>query len=45
MYDHRYGVVKDLKNEEELRAALRDAYGEAMAWIDEDTLSSRAVAP
>lgn len=38
MYDHRYGVVKDLKNEEELRAALRDAYGEAMAWIDEDTL-------
>ncbi|MFF1417644.1 terminase [Streptomyces sp. NPDC058280] len=38
MYDHRYGVVKDLKNEVELRAALRDAYGDAMEWIDEDTL-------
>ncbi|MGW2514704.1 terminase [Streptomyces scopuliridis] len=38
MYDHRYGVVKDLKNELELRAALRDAYGDAMEWIDEDTL-------
>ncbi|WP_326812087.1 terminase [Streptomyces scopuliridis] len=38
MYDHRYGVVKDLKNEIELRAALRDAYGDAMEWIDEDTL-------
>ncbi|GGX27006.1 terminase [Streptomyces chryseus] len=38
MYDHRYGVVKDLKDEDELRAALRDAYGDAMEWIDEDTL-------
>ncbi|WP_425837298.1 terminase [Streptomyces fractus] len=38
MYDHRYGVCKDLKNEDELRAALRDAYGDAMEWIDEDTL-------
>jgi hypothetical protein len=38
LYDHRYGVVKDLKNELELRAALRDAYGDAMEWIDEDTL-------
>lgn len=38
IYDHRYGVVKDLKNEVELRAALRDAYGDAMEWIDEDTL-------
>ncbi|MFB7479584.1 terminase [Streptomyces anulatus] len=38
LYDHRYGIVKDLKNEDELRAALRDAYGDAMEWIDEDTL-------
>ncbi|WP_406324139.1 terminase [Streptomyces niveus] len=38
MYDHRYGVVKNLKDENELRAALRDAYGDAMEWIDEDTL-------
>ncbi|MEU4502151.1 terminase [Streptomyces sp. NPDC024089] len=38
MYDHRYGVCKDLKDEQQLRAALRDAYGDAMKWIDEDTL-------
>lgn len=38
MYDHRYGVCKDLRIEDELRAALRDAYGDAMEWIDEDTL-------
>ncbi|MFD5188584.1 terminase [Streptomyces sp. NPDC058357] len=38
MYDHRYGVCKDLKDEQQLRAALRDAYGDAMEWIDEDTL-------
>lgn len=38
MYDHRYGIVKNLKDEDELRAALRDAYGDAMEWIDEDTL-------
>ncbi|WP_241834058.1 terminase large subunit [Streptomyces sp. NTK 937] len=38
MYDHRYGVCADLKDEVQLRAALRDAYGDAMEWIDEDTL-------
>jgi hypothetical protein len=38
MYDHRYGVCKDLKNEDELRAALMDAYGDAMEWMDIDTL-------
>ncbi|MFB7919215.1 terminase [Streptomyces sp. NPDC056061] len=38
LYDHRYGVCKDLKDETQLRAALRDAYGDAMEWIDEDTL-------
>ncbi|WP_043468990.1 terminase large subunit [Kitasatospora sp. MBT66] len=38
LYDHRWGEVADLKNEAQLRAALRDAYGDAMAWIDEDTL-------
>ncbi|MEU2127937.1 hypothetical protein [Streptomyces sp. NPDC018352] len=38
VYDHRHGVCKDLKDEQQLRAALRDAYGDAMHWIDEDTL-------
>lgn len=38
MYDHRYGVCKDLKNEVELRAALADSYGDAMAWMDLDSL-------
>jgi hypothetical protein len=38
LYDHRYGVCKDLKNEDELRAALLDAYGDAMEWMDLETL-------
>ncbi|WP_282203882.1 terminase [Kitasatospora fiedleri] len=38
MYDHRYGECKNLKNEQELRAALVDAYGDAMEWIDLDAL-------
>lgn len=38
MYDHRYGVCADLKNEEALRAALIDAYGDAMAWMNLDAL-------
>jgi hypothetical protein len=38
LYDHRYGVCKDLKNEDELRAALIDSYGDAMEWMDIETL-------
>ncbi|MEV7425148.1 terminase [Streptomyces sp. NPDC091212] len=38
LYDHRYGVCKDLTNEALLRLALRDAYGDAMEWISEDSL-------
>ncbi|WP_030962700.1 terminase large subunit [Streptomyces sp. NRRL S-378] len=38
MYDHRWGECKDLKNEDELRAALIDAYGDAMEWMDIDSL-------
>jgi len=38
LYDHRYGVCKNLKNEDELRAALVDAYGDAMEWMDLETL-------
>lgn len=38
LYDHRYGECKDLRNEEALRAALVDAYGDAMEWMDLDSL-------
>lgn len=34
LYDHRYGDCADLSNEEELAAAIEDAYGEAMQWND-----------
>ncbi|MDQ0958514.1 hypothetical protein QFZ66_002392 [Streptomyces sp. B4I13] len=38
LYDHRYGVCKNLKDEDELRAALLDSYGDAMEWMDLETL-------
>lgn len=38
LYDHRWGECKDLADVDALRAALREAYGDAMAWIDEDGL-------
>lgn len=38
MYDHRWGEISDLKNEAELRLALVDAYGDAMEWMDLDSL-------
>ncbi|MGV9546869.1 terminase [Streptomyces ardesiacus] len=38
LYDHRYGVCKNLKDESELRAALIDSYGDAMEWMDLETL-------
>ncbi len=38
LYDHRWGDVKDLKNEAELRIAIREAYGEALSWMSEDSL-------
>lgn len=38
LYDHRWGECRDLTNEEALREALREAYGDAMAWMDEDSL-------
>jgi hypothetical protein len=37
-YDHRWGDVVDVTDEAALRQAIRDAYGEAMDWIDEDGL-------
>ncbi len=38
LYDHRYGIVDKLSDEPALRQALREAYGEAMDWMDEDAL-------
>lgn len=38
MYDHRWGECKDLADEVALRMALREAYGDAMLWIDLDGL-------
>ncbi len=38
LYDHRWGVCKDLTDEVELRMALREAYGDAVLWMDLDGL-------
>lgn len=38
LFDHRWGECEDLTNEAQLRAALTDAYGDAMAWNDLDGL-------
>lgn len=38
LYDHRWGECVDLANEPDLRRALREAFGEAMSWQDEDGL-------
>lgn len=38
LLDHQWGECADLTDEEELRAALRDAFGDAMAWQDENSL-------
>lgn len=38
LFDHRWGECKDLSDEPALRVALREAYGDAMAWMDEDSL-------
>lgn len=34
LFDHRWGECGDLTNESALRAAIQDAYGDALAWID-----------
>jgi hypothetical protein len=38
LYDHRWGECKDLADEVSLRAAIVDAYGDAMLWMDLDGL-------
>lgn len=40
-YDHRWGDCPDLSNEEMLRKAIRDAYGDALAWMHEDSLVAK----
>lgn len=36
LYDHRWGECEDLSDEVALRAAVQDAYGEAMEWVSLD---------
>lgn len=38
LYDHRWGECKDLADEAELRVALTEAYGDALLWMDLDSL-------
>ena len=38
LYDHRWGECRDPSNEQQLRQALAEAYGDAMAWMDVDGL-------
>jgi len=37
-FDHRWGDVPDLADEQALRQGLIDAYGDALAWMDLDAL-------
>lgn len=38
MYDHRWGEVKDLRDEAALRVAIQEAYGEALQWMSIESL-------
>lgn len=38
LFDHRWGEVESLADDAALRAALVDAYGDAMAWMNLDSL-------
>jgi hypothetical protein len=38
LFDHRWGDVDDLTDEQALRAAIVEAYGDAIAWNDLDGL-------
>lgn len=38
LYDHRWGECEDLSREEQLRAAIREAFGEAIEWNDVDAI-------
>jgi phage terminase large subunit-like protein len=45
LVDHRWGEVKDLRNEDELRAGFIDAYGDAIEWNPVEELINRAYDP
>lgn len=47
LLDHRYGVcdVENLGDEDALRAALTDAYGDALAWNDLDGMVDEVLDP
>jgi hypothetical protein len=47
LYDHRWSPLKeeDLGDEVKLRAAIREAYGEAMGWNDDDAIIDRIFDP
>lgn len=32
LFDHRWGIVEDLADEEKLKQAIREAYGDALLW-------------
>jgi hypothetical protein len=38
MYDHRWGECEDLSHEDQLRAAILEAFGEAIEWNDLDSI-------
>lgn len=38
LFDHRYGECEDLSSEEMLRAAILEAFGEAIEWNDIDSI-------
>ncbi|MBQ1047872.1 hypothetical protein KBX50_05285 [Micromonospora sp. C51] len=38
LYDHRYGECKDLTKTDQLRKAIEEAFGEAIAWQDIDAI-------
>lgn len=43
--DHRWGECEDLSDEPALRAAITEAYGDAMAWMDLDSLVDQVLDP
>ncbi|WP_243063197.1 hypothetical protein [Humibacter sp. RRB41] len=45
LFDHRWGEVKDLADEDELRAGLIDAYGDALEWNSLEDLINKVWDP
>jgi len=45
LFDHRWGEVKDIADEEALRAGFVDAYGDAIEWNSLDGLVEKAYDP